>query len=633
MVPGRSASGADQNWLPAGPSDIWNLTTALNWDAGAAWVQNNDAIFGGTADTISVTVPITFNNMTFNSTGYVISSTGAGSLTLGNDFSSTITVTNADDTAALNETLANNGTTASSLIKDGVGTLTLTGTANNTYSGGTSIAPGTLSVGHVGGLGTGGVTNNATLNLTAGAGIYTGLSTSLSGAGTVNVTLSTGTGTTNLDGNYSGFTGTWNVGIVAAAGAGKVSMGGLDNASATINVLTHSTVFVSTATTHNASIVLNGGDTGESLGQLRIEGGAIWAGPVTLAGAITGTGDSFIGANSGTGTISGAIGETGGAQTLSKGGAGTTVLSGTNTYTGGTEILNGAISVANLANALGSTSGITFGVSASATTGTLTYTGTGETFSKSLAVNGNASLINNASAGTLNYTGTLTNTNGTAAVANLNLQGTGAAGIVSSVISDNTTAFKTAVLKNAGAGIWTLAGVNTYTGGTTVSAGTLAVSGAGTLGGTTGALRGQYRWHTRPRRHYADRRRDDSRRRRHPKWHAQCCVICLHRRHDFGQSRQRHRFHPDLGQHDALRHKLDQRHDDQRRKPDLRQHRRFRRRHHHHQREWRACRLRRRPRCRDGSARAGLLPHRPAPSRSRTIPQRTSTSPASIRSA
>ncbi|MES2924675.1 MAG: autotransporter-associated beta strand repeat-containing protein, partial [Verrucomicrobiota bacterium] len=155
-----SASAADQTWLPAGPSDLWNLT-ALNWDAGAIWTQNNNAIFGGTADTISVTVPITFDDMIFNSTGYTISSAGAGNLTLGNDFASTITVTTAGHTAAINETMADNTATASSLTKAGAGTLTLTGTANNTYSGGTTISAGTLTAGHVGSLGTGGVTNSA----------------------------------------------------------------------------------------------------------------------------------------------------------------------------------------------------------------------------------------------------------------------------------------------------------------------------------------------------------------------------------------------------------------------------------------------------------------------------------------
>jgi len=224
----------------------------------------------------------------------------------------------------------------------------------NTYSGGTTISGGTVVASVTGGLGTGSVTNNAILNLTAGAVTYTGLSTGMSGGGTANVTLGTGDTTTMLSGNYSAFTGIWNIGVSAAAGAGKAQFSGLDNASATINVLSNGTVYTNTAGTRNASIVLNGGDTGESLGQLRLEAGAIWAGSVTLAGAITGTNDGIIGSNNGTGTISGQIGETGGSQVLSKVGGGKIVLTNSNNYTGLTNVIGGVLAVEH-ANALGTT--------------------------------------------------------------------------------------------------------------------------------------------------------------------------------------------------------------------------------------------------------------------------------------
>ncbi|OYV03677.1 MAG: hypothetical protein CFE26_20900, partial [Verrucomicrobiales bacterium VVV1] len=123
---------------------------------------------------------------------------------------------------------------------------------------------------------------------------------------------------------------------------------------ATINVLANATLFVAATTPHTASLMLNGGDTGESIGQLRLDSGAVWSGPITLAGAITGAGDTTVGSFTGTGTISGNIGETGGAQALSKSGAGNIVLSGTNSYTGLTTVAAGAI-IAGSNSALGTT--------------------------------------------------------------------------------------------------------------------------------------------------------------------------------------------------------------------------------------------------------------------------------------
>ena len=126
-----AAQAADQTWLPAGPTNDWN-TTDLNWDAGVAWTQTNNAIFGGAGETVTLTEGIAAGGLTFNSSGYTIS---------GN----TLTLAAA---AAIN-TGANNATIGSliagpSFSKSGAGELVLTGASN--YAGALTINAGTLKV-------------------------------------------------------------------------------------------------------------------------------------------------------------------------------------------------------------------------------------------------------------------------------------------------------------------------------------------------------------------------------------------------------------------------------------------------------------------------------------------------------
>lgn len=481
----------NQTWNPAGPDDFWN-TTSLNWDAEAVWTDNNNAVFGGAADTIEVTVPVIINDLTFNSTGYTISSTGAGSLTLGNDLASTITVTNAGETANINETFANSLLGNSTLTKAGPGTLNLTGTAANTYSGGTILTGGTLIASHEGALGTGPVSNNATLNLNKALVTFTGLANAMSGSGVTNVVaLGTGSNTVLLNGNYSGYTGTWNIGVGTVNGGGKVQMNGLDNAAATINLLANATIFTG-AGIHNTPVFLNGGDTGESIGQLRVEN-ATWAGAITLAGGITGANDGFIGANAaGTiGTYSGVISETGGSKAMSKVGAGTSALTGNNTYSGGTRILNGVISAGvlnNTGNSGNLGTGSTISIGNAATAATLNYTGAGETTDRVINLAGtigNATVTQSGAGGNLKLTSdfTATGVGGKTLTLNGSTAGTGEVSSVIGGIFNNgsnhattaAAAFATAlnsITVNSVTGVVIGAGIS----GTGIAAGTRVTS-------------------------------------------------------------------------------------------------------------------------------------------------------------
>ena len=491
LVLGASNAEAQLTWNSGGPTNNWSTAGGNeNWNpGGVVWSQNQDAIFDlsfGPAESINVTTANTFNDITFATTGYTIASAGAGSLTLSNDGNSTITVTNLADTATLNETLADNNGVPSTLTKAGAGTLELFGTANNTFTGGTVISAGTLTASHEGALGAAAVTNNSVLNINKAGVTFIGLSVGMSGNGISNVTaLGTGTGTVALNGNYSGFTGDWNIGVGAAAGAGKVQMNGADNADTTITILPNATVF-SSAGTHNAAVVLKGGDTGESIGQLRVDGATTnWAGPITLDGTITGANDGFIGSSAGTATISGLISEAGGARVLSKAGGGAVVLTNSNTYSGGTEIVGGRLSVGSILNSgvnapLGSGSTITLGSLGS--TGILLYTGAGETTNRVInlgGVTGNGQIEASGPSGLLKFTSNLTATG--AGPKSLILAGsTAATGEFAGQIVDNTgsnaTTLSTAFV--AAANTITLSSVRGITTGT-------PISGTGIAGGTT----------------------------------------------------------------------------------------------------------------------------------------------------
>src|SRR6478735_1548498 len=110
-------AATDQTWLDTNADNTWN---GPNW-SGAPWANGNNAIFGGTGETVALTAPVTVGNITFNSAGYTIS---GSTLTLG---ASTIdTVANS---ATISSVLAGTG----KLTKVGNGSLVLTGA--NTYTG------------------------------------------------------------------------------------------------------------------------------------------------------------------------------------------------------------------------------------------------------------------------------------------------------------------------------------------------------------------------------------------------------------------------------------------------------------------------------------------------------------------
>ncbi len=476
-----AGSAAALTWgTGAAGNGSWNINDSANliWKDSAAASAYYQETAGSVGD------PVVFDDT------YV---------SLNNAVTLTTTVTPAGVTAnnaTFAYTLSGSGAIAgtNALVKSGAANFRLANA--NTYSGGTLInVGGVLQVSNSGGLGTGGVTNNGTLNLDAGAGgtgdvNYTGLNNSLSGAGTNNVSLGTGSARIYLTGNYSGFVGVWNIGVGAFAGASRAEMTGLDNAAATVNVLTNGTLWANSSVTRNATLNLYGGDTGESYGQLRLDAG-LWAGPVALCGPITGVGDAFFGSQSSNSEISGPISEMNGPYEVSKVGATTLTLSGANTYLGPTAVKAGALRVATLGSVGGGASPLGAPTSAAQGTvklgyttapGTLVYAGMGETSDRVI------DLAGTTGGGTIDHSGTnlLALTGGLMhsgiGAKSLTFQGsTSGIGEFSGVIG-NTPYGNAITVAKSGAGIWKLSNANTYSGGTTLNGGALVATHPNALG-------------------------------------------------------------------------------------------------------------------------------------------------------
>ncbi len=359
-----------------------------------------------------------------------------------------------------------------SLTKIGTGVLTLAGA--DTYTGGTTIGGGTLQLGNAAALGPTSdnlaVSGGATLDLhgySLGVGALSGAGTinNLSGSSTYTLTVGNGNASSTFSGAIKNTTGAI---ALAKTGTGTLALGGSDTYTGGTTLTAGQLNINSASALGTGLFTISGGTIGNTSGAaitLSTNNAQTWGGDFTFAGtndlnlgtgAVAMSSSRTVTVASNNLTVGGVV--SGSGYSLTKAGAGTLTLAGADTYTGGTTIGGGTLQLGNAA-ALGPTSD-NLTVSSGATLDLHGY---------SLGVGGlsGGGLIDNRS-GTGVYTLTVGNGN--------------ASSTFSGTIQDT---FGTIALTKTGTGTLTLAGADTYIGGTTISGGTLLLNNAAAVQDST----------------------------------------------------------------------------------------------------------------------------------------------------
>jgi autotransporter-associated beta strand protein len=323
---GASLTKNGSGTLTLSGANSYTGTTTIN--AGTLQIGN-----GGTTGSLSTSSAITNDGaLAFNRSNTV---------TQGTDFTST----------------AIGGTGA--LVQNGSGTLVL-GSAN-TYSGGTVFNAGTIQVDNANALHTSGNLTFGGGALRYGSGITQDFSSRIKNSGSAIVINTNGENIT-----FGSVIDSSNIGGLTKNGAGDLTLSGANTFTGNVTLNTGRLILGNDSAMGGAtgSIVINGG-TIDVTAARTLSGNKAqnWNGNFTFAGSNTlnmGGGAVTLGGNS-TVTVSASSltvgGNISGSHGLGKSGAGSLVLSGSNSYTGATTINSGTV-VFDGANALSSSTSL-----------------------------------------------------------------------------------------------------------------------------------------------------------------------------------------------------------------------------------------------------------------------------------
>ncbi|MHA4838718.1 autotransporter-associated beta strand repeat-containing protein [Sphingopyxis sp. MSC1_008] len=502
-----SARAEDRYWdangtaVGSGGTGTWNLAN-LNWSPNGdgvsgpfvePWINGDidNAIFGGTAGTVTVAVPVTVGNITFNSAGYVLN---GSTLTLGGP-APTITTNVGNSNVTINSTIAG----SSGLVKAGSSGLILNGTSS--FTGGITLNAGSIYAASDAALGA--LSNN----IVTAAGVEVrlsigGASTSravaigdggrlrlegsgagsalISGNGSVRVaesgvTMSNDLNTYTGQTIFTGCNGTCSARFTSLRNLGEASALG-----APVTVADGTIIFNQQSQYSDSLIYLGDGDSSNRNWDINGNNAVIrnqGTGTLSITGDIdVSTGGTFI-ADTANVELLGVL--SGGAFGFNGAAGNTVTLGNANTFTGQATIA-GLVNAAVLADT-GVVSSLGAGATIGLSAGALRYVGTGNSSNRSWVVHGTSGIQNDGT-GALDLSGNMSFVAGGIADS-LTLGGSftgenrfsgvisGAGGLVAN-----------------GSGTWVIGGANNFTGNVTVTSGTLKVGNAAAFGPANGLI-------------------------------------------------------------------------------------------------------------------------------------------------